>query len=165
MPLPLTYPDVGATAGALPAGYRHTRRSDVLGRGDAAFARASEALLGWEMHRRAGLAVRTDCERVELGCDVHLGLRLATLRVTAPCRVVRLVDEARARGFAYGTLAGHPECGEEAFVVRLGDDGAVSLEIVAFSRPARWFSRLGEPVARVVQARITDRYVAALRDP
>ena len=34
---------------------------------------------------------------------VHLG------PVRAPCRVVYVVDEPDRRGFAYGTLPGHPE--------------------------------------------------------
>lgn len=77
--------------------------------------------------------------------------------------MVLTVDEPAARGFAYGTLTGHPESGEESFVVRLDED-VVRLDIVAFSRPARWYSRLGSPVVRVIQDRITDRYLAVLRD-
>ena len=65
-------------------------------------------------------------------------------------------------GFAYGTLPGHPERGEELFAVSLGDDDHVRLEVRAFSRPATWWVRLGAPVGRRVQDRITDRYVAAL---
>ena len=34
----------------------------------------------------------------------------------APCRVVYVIDEPDIRGFAYGTLPGHPESGEERFV-------------------------------------------------
>jgi uncharacterized protein (UPF0548 family) len=48
-------------------------------------------------------------------------------------------------------------------VVRLDGD-IIRLDIVAFSRPARWYSRLGAPVSRLVQDRITLRYLAALRD-
>lgn len=66
------------------------------------------------------------------------------------------------RGFAYGTLPGHPECGEERFCVEWRDDDTVALNIVAFSRPATWWARAGAPVARLVQRRITDRYLRAL---
>lgn len=118
-------------------------------------------MLRWDMHRRAGLAVKTALEHVELGADVEVGLRLGPLSFKAPCRVVRMVDEPGARGFAYGTLPGHPESGEEAFVVRLGDDDVVRMEITAFSKQARWFARLGAPLARQVQSRITTRYLSA----
>lgn len=65
-------------------------------------------------------------------------------------------------GFANGTLAGHPERGEERFQLRLTPSGDVIFQIVAFSAPARWFTRLGGPIARRVQARMTDRYLRAL---
>jgi hypothetical protein len=54
----------------------------------------------------------------------------------APCRVVYVIDEPRRRGFAYGTLPGHPESGEEAFVLEQRDDGTIASNIIAFSRPA-----------------------------
>lgn len=158
----LTYPEVGATAGELPTGYHHVRRSALLGQGTKDFTRAAEALMTWEMHRKAGLSVEAATRPVELGGDVRLTWSVGPARVAIPCRVVRVVDEANIRGFAYGTLPGHPEQGEESFMVRLDHAGAVTLEIVAFSRPGRWWSRLGAPVARAVQRRVTDRYLNAL---
>ena len=82
--------------------------------------------------------------------------------VSAPCVVVYTVEESRRRGFAYGTTAGHPESGEELFVVELRDDESVVLRVRAFSRPASWWSWVGSPVARLVQSRITERYLRAL---
>jgi uncharacterized protein (UPF0548 family) len=158
----LTYPEVGATAGELPPGYHHLRRSALLGHGSEDFVRAAEALMTWDMHRRSGLTVPADTPPVELGGDVRLTWSVGPARVSIPCRVVRVVDEASVRGFAYGTLPGHPEQGEESFMVRRDEDGAVTLEIVAFSRPGRWWSRLGAPVAAAVQRRVTDRYLNAL---
>jgi hypothetical protein len=46
----------------------------------------------------------------------------------------------------------------------LARDGDVTLDIVGFSRPARWYSRLAAPAAQLVQRRITDRYLSALID-
>jgi uncharacterized protein (UPF0548 family) len=48
-----------------------------------------------------------------------------------------VIDEENRRGFAYGTPPGHPEQGEEAFVVALREDGQVTFTVTAFSRPAR----------------------------
>lgn len=158
----LTYPEVGATAGELPPGYHHVRRSALLGHGSKDFERSAAALMTWDMHRRAGLTVAADTPPVELGGEVRLTWSLGPVRVAIPCRVVRVVDEANICGFAYGTLPGHPEQGEESFMVRRDDAGVVTLEIVAFSRPGRWWSRLGAPVAAVVQRRVTDRYLNAL---
>lgn len=158
----LTYPEVGATAGALPPGYDHVRRTAVLGRGTATFDRAADAVMAWDLHRRAGLRVDADSARATLGTTVRLGVGIGPLRVTAPCRVVRVVDEVTARGFAYGTLPGHPEQGEESFIVRRDAAGTVTLEILAFSRPAQWWSRLGAPVTRLAQQHLTTRYLDAL---
>lgn len=159
----LTYPEVGRTrSGELPSGYRHTRRSATLGTGRQVFDRASQALLRWDMHRGAGLTVHSSGGRASPGADVVLGWGLGVLRLRVPCRVVYAVDEPSARGFAYGTLPGHPESGEELFVVRLDDADVVHLDVVAFSRPARWYSRLGAPLAARVQQRVIGRYLAAL---
>jgi uncharacterized protein (UPF0548 family) len=159
----LTYKEVGATAGALPVGYDHVRRAVLLGYGAEVFARASEALMTWEMHRRAGLTVDAGGQQVVLGGEVRLGWSAGPFRLGLPCRVVRVVDSAEACGFAYGTLRGHPEQGEESFVVHLGSAGTVTFEIVAFSRPGRWWSRLGAPIARLIQRGVTTRYLDALR--
>lgn len=93
---------------------------------------------------------------------VILGLGLGLLRLAAPCRVVYTVDEPRRRGFAYGTLAGHPESGEEAFMIGHHDDGTVSFTITAFSRPSTLPARIAGPFGRIVQRRITARYLSSL---
>lgn len=66
-------------------------------------------------------------------------------------------------GFAYGTLPGHPEVGEESFVFSRGLDGRTVFEITAFSRPAGLVARVGAPIARAVQNAVTDEYVEAVR--
>jgi uncharacterized protein (UPF0548 family) len=156
------YADVGATTGPLPSGYEHIRRSRVIGHGKAAFLAASAALCGWELHRRSGLSVRATAPHVTAGEDVLLGFGVGLIRLPIPCRVVYLVDEPDRRGFAYGTLHGHPEAGEERFVVGLGEAGEVTIEVTAFSRPALWWSRLGQPIGRRIQAAVTTRYLTAL---
>lgn len=158
----LTYPERGATATDLPAGYHHVRRERVLGRGAAVFDAAADAVLGWEMHRRAGVEVDTCTPGPRPGTRVTLRLGVGPLHLDSHCEVVYVVDESRRRGFAYGTLTGHPERGEELFLVDWRGDDTVVLRIVAFSRPATWWSRLGAPVAGLVQRRITDRYLRAL---
>jgi uncharacterized protein (UPF0548 family) len=159
----LTYPEVGATQAELPAGYDHLRESATVGRGATEFAAAATLLMTWEMHRRSGLRVESSSPRAAVGEVFRLGLRLGPATVLAPGRVVSVVDEPHRQGFAYGTLPGHPERGEESFVLSLLDDGTVELSIVAFSRPALWWSRAGAPVTHWVQRRITARYVAALK--
>jgi len=159
---PFTYPRVGGTQGPLPVGYHHTELSRVVGRGEGDFARAGALLMSWDVHRRAGLTVTADEDRAAPGVEVVVGLGFGRLRVHAPCRVVYVIDEPRQQGFAYGTLRGHPETGEELFLVDWPDDDVVTFSVRAFSRPALWWSRLGGPVARRVQAWVTERYLEAL---
>ena len=156
---PLTYTEVGATAGPLPAGYHHVQKSAAIGRGRRRFEEAAEKGMRWGMLRGAGLRVEATSEVAAVGSEVivHLG------PVRAPCRVVYVVDEPDRRGFAYGTLPGHAESGEERFVVRYDPaTDEVYAEVVAFSRHATWWSRLGSPVTSVAQRVITERYLRAL---
>jgi len=157
---PLSYDEVGATQGELPAGYRHTRRVAPLGVGRTAFDQASALLSGWEMHRRAGLAVASSGTATP-GRTVVLGLGIG-LAVVVPCRVVYVVSEPRRSGFAYGSLTDHPEQGEESFVVARDDADMTWLEITAFSRPGSQLVRLSGPLGRGVQAAVTRRYELAL---
>lgn len=92
-------------------------------------------------------------------------LRMALWPFAIPARVVYVVEEPARRGFAYGTLPGHPERGEEAFVVERQPDGSVWLVIRAFSRPSNVLMWMGYPVARLLQAFYTARYERALTGP
>ncbi|MCQ4210734.1 DUF1990 family protein [Streptomyces longispororuber] len=155
----LTYSEVGATLadGELPPGYAHLDRRVRLGSGHDCFERAGAAVLSWQVQRGAGLRVAAEHD-VREGADVVL--RALWLRI--PCRVVRVVRADSRTGFAYGTLPGHPECGEEAFLVTREADDSVWLRIRAFSRPGRWYARLAGPLARAVQLAVTRRYLRAL---
>jgi uncharacterized protein (UPF0548 family) len=157
--LPLTYAEVGATAGPLPAGYHHVQKSAVIGHGRRRFEDAAGAGMRWGMLRSAGLRVEATTDVAAVGSEVivHLG------PVRAPCRVVYVIDEPDRRGFAYGTLPGHAESGEELFLVRYDPaTDEVHAEVTAFSRHATWWSRLASPVTSVVQRVVTKRYLRAL---
>lgn len=156
---PLTYTEVGATAGPMPSGYHHLHKSSVIGHGRDRFDEAAARGMRWGMLRGAGLRVEATAAVAAVGAEVlvHLG------PVVAPCRVVYVVDEPDRRGFAYGTLPGHAESGEELFLVRYDPaTDTVIAEVIAFSRHATWWSRLGAPVTSLVQRRVTDRYLCAL---
>lgn len=157
----LSYSEIGATADPfLPDGYHHLRAYRELGRGLELFERLGEAVLTWQVQERAGLRRVAGPERARLGADVTF--EVAGLRV--PCRVVDLQEGPRRRGFSYGTRSGHPEVGEERFMVDIGDDGLVTGTITAFSRPGRWYTRAAGPAGRLVQRLVTRRYLNALEE-
>ncbi len=99
------------------------------------------------------------------GDTATLVLPIWPVRFRAPCRVIYVIDEPNRKGFAYGTLPGHPQMGEEAFIVDCTDDGSVWLTIRSFSRPSAWHWWAVYPILRLVQAAITRRYFRSLSDP
>ncbi|MCW2559339.1 MAG: hypothetical protein JWP55_3303 [Mycobacterium sp.] len=157
--LSLTYPEVGATAGPPPPNYGHLHGSAVIGHGRQRFEQAAASVMRWGMLRGAGVRVEATTEVAAVGSEVLVGL--GPLR--APCRVVYVVDEPDRRGFAYGTLPGHPEIGEELFSVRYDPASeAVYAEVTAFSRHGTWWSRLAGPVTSLAQRVISRRYLRAV---
>ena len=160
---PFTYPDVGGTREAvLPPGYAHIERSAAVGSGEVAFRRAVAAVFDWRMQRGIGLRVRASGPAAEPGTVVVLTAGLPWLGYDIPCRVVWAQTTGTERGFGYGTLPGHPESGEECFVVRLGDDGRVTFTTRVFSRLATPAARLGGPLSRLTQRAAVERYLRAI---
>ncbi|MEP6478833.1 MAG: DUF1990 domain-containing protein [Rhodoglobus sp.] len=182
----VSYAAVGATQAPdlmqfPPEGYRPVERRARIGHGDARFEFAWVAAMSWGIQRGSGFRIRHadrpggQPEHVLYGPDgtellmpgdtVELVIPLGPFGVRAPARVVYVVDEPTRKGFAYGTLPGHPEDGEEAFVVDQRDDGSVWITIRAFSRPANRFWWTVYPVLRLVQEYYTRRYLRALAVP
>jgi uncharacterized protein (UPF0548 family) len=161
----LSYSEVGRTAEPdLPAGYRHDRHEITLESGRDRFDRAVAALQGWQMHVRSGLSIFPAGQRLAVDQTVLVVIRNRPLAIVAPCRVVYVIEEADRFGFAYGTLPGHPERGEESFMVERTDEGVVRFTITAFSRPQELLVRLAGPIGRRIQKRATAAYLEAMRE-
>ncbi|MFE2560316.1 DUF1990 family protein [Streptomyces sp. NPDC059352] len=161
----LSYREVGATRTPehLPEGYHHLRHSTVVGHGRAAFEAAGEAVTTWRTHRASGATVRSEAVRAEPGVHLEVSVGFGRVRLGAPCEVVWTAYEEHRVGFAYGTLTGHPELGEESFVVDLAPDGTVRFTITAFSRPAAWYTRLAGPLIPLLQRTYARRLGRTLR--
>lgn len=159
--LEVTYSPTGGTlTGVLPPGYQHDRYERALGEGPGTFQRACEGLRGWQAHLGAGLVIQPR-NALSVGSTVVVAIPFGPVTAIAPCRIVAVVDEPHRFGFAYGSLPGHPESGEEAFIVDDTDYGVV-FRIVAFSHPAAVLARLGTPVSRRLQSATTRRYLDGL---
>ncbi len=158
-----TYAEVGATlAGQDVAGFTHLHDETVLGSGAPTFTRAVEGLRHWKAHGLRGLAVFPEDATIRSGATVIVTMGTPLLALAAPCRIVGMVEDADRWGFAYGTLPGHPEQGEEAFEVTMAKDGSVRFAITAFSRPGDPLVRLSGPLGRRVQVLTTKAYLGAL---
>ncbi|MDT3441272.1 MULTISPECIES: DUF1990 family protein [unclassified Pseudofrankia] len=161
-----TYNEVGATRNAsLPATYHHLLHHVPVATGTAGLRAAADALLTWQMHQAAGLRVLASAPRAEPSVTVTSRLGLGPLRISAPCQVVWVDDDpgTDSAGFAYGTLPGHPESGEESFVLTRDSDDVVWLTIRAFSRPATLLPRLAGPVGPMLQRHLATRFANVLR--
>ncbi|MDT0320979.1 DUF1990 family protein [Streptomyces millisiae] len=162
-----SYPHVGVTAGrpvsSPPAGYHLLRERVRLGSGRALAVAAGEAVLRWRMHHAAGVRVTSEAEVAGPGVRLTVAFGVGPLRIGGDCRVVWTVREPDRVGFAYGTLPGHPERGEESFVVTRDPDDAVWLTVTAVSRPGVWYVGLAGPLARIAQRAAARRYGRALR--
>ena len=117
---------------------------------------AKQALREWRAHRGAGIRLRPT-DPPHDGQTVALDIGVGPVHLIAVCRVTATVDDAF--GFTYAALPGHPEVGEESFTLRRGDDCVITFRVTALSRSGDTVARLGGPVTRKRQQRITRRYL------
>lgn len=160
----LTYEPVGISLGwrPVPDGFRDVTYSRQLGSGEEVYRKVGYALMHWEINSKAGFQVQAQHEQVRLGERVGVVLpMLGVLGVSAICEVVAIVAEGDVTGFAYGSLPGHPQCGEESHLLEHRADDSVWLTIRIVSKPAVWFTKVSGPVGRAVQKRAGKRYLDA----
>ena len=167
--LPWSYTGAGATRGQdWPAGYNHDRNEIELGCGEAVFQRGVAALRAWRMFPAGWTIILPEKSPQTEGTAVALLIRVFGIWWLNAARVVYEVDERgegvkRRIGFAYGTLPGHVEGGEERFTVAWKDDDRVVYELYAYSRPRLWLVRLTKPVARMLQRRFVKQSLSTMR--
>jgi len=168
--LGFSYEGIGRTrnASTVPPGYVLDHNRQRLGDGDAMFAVAVSALRRWEMVPAPLARMVPSPPPVEVGQTVGVLVRAVGAWWLNAARIVYVIDEAAASlssrrfGFAYGTLPGHAESGEERFVVEQLADGSVWYDLTAFSRPRFWGARLARPVTRALQRRFGAMSKAAM---
>ena len=164
--LDFSYSAVGATAATPPAGFVVDRTRIKLGEGEAVYESASAALRRWDHFRLGWVDVWSPETPLEAGEVVAVMGRALGVWWLNCCRIVYVVNETgpiRKFGFAYGTLPGHVESGEERFVIEWNQgDNSVWYDILAFSRPSQVLIRLGSPFVRRMQKRFGRDSAAAV---
>ncbi len=166
--LALSYLAVGATATAPPPGYTVDHTRIRLGAGQQVFESAKAALGRWD-HFKLGWVEAWSPERsIESGILVGVVGRSLGLWCLNACRVVYVVDETgpvSRFGFAYGTLPGHVETGEERFLIEWDhSNDAVWFDILSFSQPRHILIRLARPWVRMLQKRFGQESAAAMAE-
>jgi uncharacterized protein (UPF0548 family) len=163
--LPLSYDPIGLAKEGR-GGFNLDEQTAIIGRGPAAFARATTALAEWRHFELGWVELFPRRASIAPGTVVAVSARHLGFWSLNGCRVVYSIGSRgdQTFGFAYGTLANHVECGEEIFQVSLSPKtGEVSYLIRAASKPRAALARVGYPLARVLQARFRRDSARALR--
>jgi uncharacterized protein (UPF0548 family) len=161
------YTEVGATrVSGAPRGYTVDHNRVLLGRGPEVFAQAKRAIRGWKMFEMDWLELCWTDAVIEVGSTVGVLVGHYGFWSLNPCRITYVLEE-RGRvekfGFAYGTLPGHGEIGEERFSVEFDpQDSGVWYDLYAFSRPGV-MARMGYPLARALQKKFARDSMVAMQ--
>jgi|SRR5579883_920217 len=165
--LDLTYGVIGATATVPPSGYVVDHTRVPLGTGEEMFRAGKAALTSWDHFRLGWVEAFPADTPIQVGEHVAVVARVLGLWWLNACRIVYVVDETGPVcrfGFAYGTLPGHAESGEERFMVEWDRaDDVVWYDILAFSRPRHPLARLAYPLTRRTQRRFAHDSAAAMQ--
>jgi uncharacterized protein (UPF0548 family) len=166
---PFSYEEVGATrkGAKAPAGYAADHNRARLGEGKNTFDRAVAALYAWKMFDIGWVRLVPAEPPVEVGTTVAVLASHYGFHSLNPCRISYTIDQDEdnlvRRGFAYGTLPGHGERGEERFTVEWHrEDDSVYYDLYAFSRPNHLLAGLGYPLARRLQRRFAEDSLHAM---
>ncbi len=164
--LDVSYVEVGASRGQPPHGYNVDRTQLLLGHGAAVFAAAKAALERWQHFQLGWVEAWPNDTKIEPGAVVAVLVRTYGFWWLNACRIVYVIDEQGPSvrfGFAYGTLPGHAEQGEERFSIEWNRaDDSVTYTILAFSRPRHLLAKLGYPIVRRLQKQFGPASAAAM---
>ncbi|HEX8456397.1 MAG TPA: DUF1990 domain-containing protein [Pyrinomonadaceae bacterium] len=152
-----SYQEVGASCAQAPDNYTVDHNRALLGSGEELFARAVAAIRAWQMFNLGWCRIYPPQAPIDVGTTVAISIHHFGFWSLNACRIVYLIEEQGALvkyGFAYGTLPGHGESGEERFRVEWDrESGLVSYDLYAFSRPQHLMAKLGYPLSRSLQKR------------
>jgi uncharacterized protein (UPF0548 family) len=165
--VPFSYPEVGASRTAAPAGYPVNHHRVCLGTGRALYERATGAIRQWKMYEMGWAELCWPDARIAPGAMAAVRARHFGFWSVNPIRVVYVLEESgevERLGFAIGTLPGHSEHGEERFTVEYHhSDERVWYEVFAFAKGQHPLARLAPPLVKLVQRRFGRQSAEAMK--
>jgi uncharacterized protein (UPF0548 family) len=152
--LDITYSPLNGTALSTKIdGYDNDFQRVMIGNGQQVFESAKQNIRDWRMFPSHWTKILPEQAPIVVGETVAMYARFGGLWWRNSCRIIYVIDESTRFGFAYGTLPGHVECGEELFLVEIDTAGDVWYTLKAFSKPRFWMARIGYPIMRLLQAK------------
>jgi uncharacterized protein (UPF0548 family) len=155
-----SYREIGATRALSPGGYNIDHNRIRVGKGEAVFERARQAVRSWTMFDMPWVDLYPPEPPIAAGQTVAILVKHFGFYSLNASRIVYLIDEPgdiKRFGFAYGTLRQHGEIGEERFSVEFHrGTGEVWYDLFAFSRPGHIAAKLGYPLSRYLQKAFAD---------
>ncbi len=167
--LPFSYEEVGASQDEIPSGYPINHRRVQIGNGADVFASAKNAIRNWTMYRLEWTRLFPADAPIAVGGVVCVIVNHRLCWSINPCRIIYLTEESGGEivryGFAFGTLPGHSEEGEERFTVEWNRaDDSVWYELLAFARPHHILALVGFPFVPLFQKKFARDSGCAMRE-
>lgn len=153
---PFSYNPAGITRNPPASGYNIDHNRVQLGSGLQCFTDAIAAIQRWRMFDISWVHLFWNDAPIQTGSTVAIVVKHLGFWSLNACRIAYVVEESNDQkryGFAYGTLPGHVERGEESFTVELNkQDESVWYDILAVSKPGP-MAMMGYVYARRLQKR------------
>ena len=163
---PFSYTPEGITRNPPTSGYNIDHNRVQLGSGLQCFTHAIAAIERWKMFDIGWVHLFWDNTPIQTGATVAVVVKHLGFWSMNACRIVYVVEEGNEQqryGFAYGTLPGHAERGEESFTVEWNkEDESVWYDIFAVSKPGP-LAMMGYAYARRLQKRFARDSKEAMR--
>lgn len=145
-------------------GYDNDHNFIEIGKLQKNWDQAKAALNEWRQFPVPWTKIESSSEKIKEGLTVGVYFKIFGLWWINSARVVYTIDEPNKFGYAYGTLPGHLESGEECFWIERDDNGMISYHIRAFSKPDHFLVRLAYPIARMFQKKFVKESLKAMFD-
>ena len=157
-----SYTELKGTQSEKVKGYDNDLNSIHIGQGEEVWQKAKTALKNWQQFPPPWTKIYDDQTPLAAGNVVAVLFQLFGIWWINPARIVYTIDEANRFGFAYGTLYGHVESGEECFWIDRDEEENIYYHIKAFSKPAFWGAKLAYPIARRYQRKFVQESMARM---
>ena len=152
-----------------PAQYRRHVADVVLGCGKNTFDDAVQHMKEWHHFALSWILLFPAKPTIAPNTTLLVCANHRWLWSVNACRIIYIIDESseskKRFGFAYGTLPGHVEQGEERFLIEWdAESDLVRYEILAYSRPNHPLVSVLWPVGVLIQDHFRKESLLALKN-